>query len=567
MAESSFSQDQFSCLLCQDILKDPVTFPCGHSYCKSCITHCWNDETKGFICSSCTFTSRPALDVDCDVCPGRKDKAVKSCMECLKSFCQNHLKQHESIFKTNKHNLMDPNGRLNEMICPKHKKPLEIFCRTDQQCICYPCTVEGHKNHEFVTVQAERTEKQRHLGGTQRNFQQRIQEREKDLQELREAVESYKCSAQTAVKSFERTSTELIQLIKKTRSEVTQLIREQERAVMSRADRFLKELEQEIDDLRKRNAELEKLSYTKDLISFLQSFQSVSEAPESTVSHNITVSPLLSFGDVIKSLSQLKEKLENSCKEEIEKISDKVAYITFIRTNKPKARSEFLQYYSAFTLDSNTVNPYLRLSDENSVAIDADTYQQYPPHPERFEYCAQVLCKESVSGRCYWEVEWTGNAGVYISMAYKTISRKSDEEESLFGHNNQSWGVYCRPSSSYPPSSIHQLSILDSNKRAASVNTGVNCGIQALVRQPPLIFGQSMALAKSRRTEIPVSSNCPRIGVYVDHGAGTLSFYSVSDTMSLIHRVQTTFTQPLYPGFTVYKGSAVKLCHLTKLVI
>ncbi|KAI7810273.1 hypothetical protein IRJ41_023897, partial [Triplophysa rosa] len=439
-AEASISQDSLRCSVCLDLLKDPVTFPCRHSYCMSCITRCWNDQMEGYMCSLCTFTPKPALDVECDVCPGRKHKAVKSCLECLKSFCQNHLEQHESIFQDNKHNLMDPTGRLNDMICPKHKKPLQIYCRTDQQCICYPCTMEGHKNHEVITVEAERTEKQRHLRGTQRSFQQRIQEREKELQEVREAVESHKCSAQMAVKSIERTSNELIQLIKKTRSEVTQLIRDQEKAAVSQADGLLKQLEQEIVDLRRRNAELEQLLHTDDLIHFLQSFQSVSAAPESTVSHNLTVSPLLSFDDVKKSLSQLKEKLENFCKEETEKISNKVTYITFIRTNKPKARTEFLQYYSAFTLDSNTVNHCLLLSDGNSVAIDTDTEQQYADHPERFEYCAQVLCKESVSGRCYWEVEWSGNAGVYISVAYKTISRKSNEEESLFGHNNQSWG-------------------------------------------------------------------------------------------------------------------------------
>lgn len=186
MAEGSFSQDQFSCSLCRKVLKDPVTFPCGHSYCKSCITHCWKDEIGGYSCSRCTFTPGPALgknvifdwvvgklllqicfhcnteslDVECDVCTDTKCKAVKSCLGCVKSFCQNHLEQHESIFQDNKHNLMDPTTRLKEMICPKHKKPLEIYCRTDQQCICYPCTVEGHKNHEVVTVVAERTEKQ-----------------------------------------------------------------------------------------------------------------------------------------------------------------------------------------------------------------------------------------------------------------------------------------------------------------------------------------------------------------------------------------------------------------------
>jgi len=109
-------------------------------------------------------------DVECDVCTGHKNKAIKSCLVCLNSYCQNHLEQHsycqnhleqhEIFFKSKRHNLMDATGRLQEMICSQHDKLLEIYCRTDQHCICYLCMVDEHKNHDTVSAAAERTDKQ-----------------------------------------------------------------------------------------------------------------------------------------------------------------------------------------------------------------------------------------------------------------------------------------------------------------------------------------------------------------------------------------------------------------------
>ncbi|XP_056600311.1 tripartite motif-containing protein 16-like isoform X2 [Triplophysa dalaica] len=503
--------------------------------------------------------------VECDVCTGKKNKAVKSCLKCLKSYCQNHLRLHEMFFQSNKHSLINPTRQLNETICSKHRRHLEIFCRTDQQCICCLCLTEEHTNHEIVAAEAERTEKQRHLRETQRNVQQRIQEREKELLELRKVAESYKHSAQTAVEDSERIFIELIRSIERHRSEVTKLIRAQEQAAVSQAESLWQQLHQEIVDLKRRNTELEQLSHTDNLIQFLQSFQSVSAALESPVSHNITVSPLLSFDDVRKSVSQLKEKLENFFKEETERISDRVTHIIFIRPNEPKTRKEFLQYFRQFTLDSNTVNRCLLLSDGDRKATDTNIHQQYPDHPERFEYCAQVLGKESVNGCCYWEVEWSGNAGVYISVAYKTISRKSNEDESSFERSNQSWGVYCRPSSISPLSIQPSLLNFKLPVMLANVNTGFDTNLfQALVSQPTWTGGQSISVRNSTSADFPVSSSSSRIGVYVDQRAETLSFYSISDTMTLIHSIQTTFSQPLYPGFTVYKGSTVTLYNPTK---
>ncbi|XP_059367812.1 NACHT, LRR and PYD domains-containing protein 3-like [Carassius carassius] len=174
-----------------------------------------------------------------------------------------------------------------------------------------------------------------------------------------------------------------------------------------------------------------------------------------------------------------------------------------------------LQKYShQLTLDPNTVNKLLHLSENNRVITTTNTVQPYPDHPDRFDV-NQVLCRESVCGRCYWEIEWSGD--VRISVSYKSISRKGRGKECVFGSNDQSWSLICSPDSySFRHNNI--------------------------------------------QTDLSVKSISSIIGVFVDHRAGTLSFYSVSDTVSLIHTVQTTFTQMLYPGFRFWFGSSVKLC-------
>ncbi|XP_051747474.1 probable E3 ubiquitin-protein ligase TRIML1 isoform X2 [Ctenopharyngodon idella] len=355
MAEVGISQDEFKCPVCLDLLKDPVTIPCGHSYCESCITVCWDqeDQMKVYRCPQCrqTVSPRPALvkntmlaevveklkkrkladcyagagDVQCDICTGRKYKAVKSCLGCLNSYCQNHLEEHESFFKRKRHNLTEATERLQEMICQTHDKLLEVFCRTDQKFICVLCTMDEHKNHDTVSAAAQRTEKQNQLKETQRSFQQRIQQREKDLQQLREAVESHKRFAQTAVEDTERIFTELIRSIERSHSEATQRIRDQEKTAVSRAEGRLERLEQEINDLRRRDAELEQLSHTQDHIHFLQSFQSLSAPPESTDVNDDPFSSLSSFDGVREFVLQLRDKLEDFCKEELKKISDRDA--------------------------------------------------------------------------------------------------------------------------------------------------------------------------------------------------------------------------------------------------
>nr|XP_055040403.1 E3 ubiquitin/ISG15 ligase TRIM25-like isoform X1 [Misgurnus anguillicaudatus] len=475
MAEASISvtQDQLICSVCLDLLNDPVTIPCGHSYCMSCITDYWNlkDQTKDYSCPQCiqTFTTRPALN---------------------------------------------KNTILAEMV--EKLKKTKVQADVSAQCSAgdVPCDVDTeintkHKNHDTVSAAAERIEKQRILGDTKRKYHQRMEQIEKELKDLRDVIESYKRSAQTSVEDSERIFTQLIHSIERRRSEVIQLIRDQEKTAVSRAEERLERLKQEIEDLRRKDAELEKLSHTDDHIYFLQDEPS------------ITFTPQLSFNDVRKSVSILKKELEDFYKE-IDKISDRVTCIKITPPNEPKTRQEFLQYFCQLTLDINTVHKKLHLSEKNRRVSWTDIVQQYPDHPDRFDGVCQVLCRESLCERCYWEIEFSADvfSSLGISVSYKSIIRKGRGDECEFGGNNQSWSLNCCSS---------RCSLYHNNKH----------------------------------TDLPVVSRSCIIGVYVDHSAGILSFYRVSDTMKLIHRVKTTFTQPLYPGFAVYRGS-VKLCDLKR---
>ncbi|KAL6484187.1 hypothetical protein MHYP_G00062320 [Metynnis hypsauchen] len=547
MAEGSFSVDQFSCPVCLELLKDPVTAPCGHSFCKVCINGCWDQEDlKGvYSCPQCrrSFTQRPVVskntmlaevvenlkkrelhsapagpgDVECDACTGRKLKALRSCLVCLASYCETHLQPHYQSPAFKKHKLVKASRRLQEQICSEHERLLEVYCRTDQQCICMLCTMDDHRGHDTVSAAAERAQKQKQLVETQREYQQKIQEREKELQELKNTVEYHKSSAQAALKDTERIFTELICCIERKRSEISELIRAQEEAALRGAEGVLERLEQEITELKRRNTELEQLLLTEDHLHFLQSFQSLSAPPGSAVFPSITAHPVHSFEEVIKSVSQLRDKVVNLCEDEIKNTSLCVKEIQIICRPEPQTREEFLHYACELSLDPNTANQYLRLSERNRVVTWSTIDQPYPDHPDRFECFSQVLCRESVNGRCYWEVEWSGSEGVCIAVSYKNIRRKGNSIECAFGLNGRSWRLHCS-SSGY--------SFMHNNEK----------------------------------TNIPAVSRSCRTGVYVDYRAGTLSFYSVSDTMTLLHRVHTTFTHRIYPGFTVFLESSVKLC-------
>ncbi|CAI5681696.1 unnamed protein product [Oreochromis niloticus] len=549
MAQKGVQLDQeaFSCSICLDLLKNPVTTACGHSYCMNCIKSHFDEEDRKGIhsCPECrkTFIPRPVLeknimlanlveqlkktglqaapadhcyagpkDVACDVCTGRKLKAIKSCLFCLASYCEKHLQPHYDVAPLKKHKLVAPSKKLQENICSRHDEVMKIFCRTDQQSICYLCTMDEHKGHETVPAAAERTEKQKELELRRLNIQQRIQEREKDVKLLQQEVEAINGSADKAVEDSEKMFTELICLIQKRSSDVKQQVRSQQETEVSRVKELQEKLEQEIAELKRKDGELEQLSHTEDHNQFLHNYPSLSALSESTHSSSINIRPLRYFEDVTAAVSETRDILQDILREEWTNISLTVtAEDVLLSPPEPKTRAEFFKYSHEITLDPNTANTHLLLSEGNRKAKFMKQQQSYSDHPDRFTGWRQVLSRESLTGRCYCEVEWRGGT-VCVAVTYKNISRAGRGNECGFGYNDKSWALYCYTNS---------YKFLHNN-----VNTDLSG---------------------------PRSS---RVGVYLDHRAGILSFYSVSETMTLLHRVQTTFTQPLYAGLYIWGNGA-----------
>ncbi|XP_060927855.1 tripartite motif-containing protein 16-like [Limanda limanda] len=549
--ENQLDREILSCSICLDLLKDPVTTVCGHSYCKSCINTHWDkgEERGSCSCPQCrqTFTPRPVLekstmlaalveelkktglqaaladhcyagpeDVDCDVCTGRKLKALKSCLVCLASYCEKHLQPHLQSAPFKKHKLVDPSEKLQENICSRHDEVMKMFCRTDQQCICYLCSVDEHKDHDTVTAAAERTERQRELGLRRQTIQQRVQDTEKDVKLLQQEEEAVNGSADKAVEDSEEIFTELIRLLEKRSSDVKQQIRSQQETEVSRVRELQERLEQEITELKRKDHELKQLSDTEDHNQFLHNYPSLSPLSESTHSSRIRSRPLMNFEDVTAAVSQVRGRLQDILSGTETEILQIVSQVDVLLPQpEPQTRADFLRYSQEITLDQNTAHRRVLLSKGNRKVTHMSKDQSYSNHPDRFTDRCQVLSRESLTGRCYWEVEVRD---VEVAVTYKNIRRAGDSHECEFGLNDKSWSL-----------------LFDGNSYSFYYNR---------IKTP--VSG-------------PVSS---RVGVYLDHSAGVLSFYRVSGTITLLHRVQTTFTQPLYAGVRVgYRGRA-EICKL-----
>ncbi|XP_020512535.2 tripartite motif-containing protein 16-like [Labrus bergylta] len=528
------------CSICLDLLKDPVTIPCGHSYCMSCVKRFWDQEDKKKIpsCPQCrqTFKPRPVLvkntllaelvddlkksgpraapagerfagqgDVACDSCAGRKLKASKSCLVCVASYCEQHLQPHYESPTFKKHKLVEAAVKLQENVCSRHDEVMKMFCRTDRQTICYLCSVDQHKGHDAVSAAAERTEKKKALCESRRIIHQRIKDREEDMKTLLQEIRTINQTADEAEEEREKIFSEMISFIKKKKSDVKKEIRSRQKTEVNQVKHLQEKLEQEVADLRRKLAELEKLSNTEDPIQFLQGYSSISQLPESTDPPRPKTNRRKHVEDIIAAVKEARDKFQAILSRESP-------------SAEPATRGEFLQYSCEIALDPNTANKFLVLSEGNRKITFDGKNTAYIQHPNRFIHSPQVLSKEGFSGRCYWEVEMSRDASV--AVAYKSIGRSGDLNERVFGCNDKSWVLQCG-GSGY-------------NFRHHNRSTSVSG---------------------------PKSS---RVGVYLDHSAGVLSFYSISETMTLLHRVQTRFTQPLYAGLFLFgsNGDTAKFCAL-----
>ncbi|XP_062850618.1 E3 ubiquitin-protein ligase TRIM47-like [Trichomycterus rosablanca] len=350
MASSSsvLSEDQLQCCICLDVFTDPVSTPCGHNFCKICIKTCW-DTSSHCQCPVCkmNFPKRPELHVNtfisglaaqfrksvqvkssstageptkylvfCEVCSDKKCKALKSCLICMASYCKTHLEPHEKVSSLKKHKLIDPVENLEDYICQKHEKPLEMFCRDDQTCVCQFCTEGDHKNHNTVPIEEESAEKKTQLRATQADVEQMIQDRLKKIKKIKRSVELNKKNTEKFKADSMEIFRALIHSIERNQAEMLKVMEEKQRAAERQAEEFIKDLEQEITELKRRNTDLEQISNTEDHLHLLQIYPSLCRPPPTNNWTDVSIQPRLDVGTLRRALSQLQE-----CVDEVMKIN------------------------------------------------------------------------------------------------------------------------------------------------------------------------------------------------------------------------------------------------------
>ncbi|KAM9434072.1 tripartite motif-containing protein 16-like [Clarias gariepinus] len=553
MAEArvSVNLDEFTCPICLDLLNDPVSIPCGHSFCMSCINTQWDtEEHRGaYSCPMCKhqFNPRPTLgrnvmlaemvkklrkthvpertlagpeDVECDVCVGRKYKAVKSCLVCLASYCEIHFKLHNELNPGNTHKVTETGYGLKDRICSEHNKPKEAVCCTENKCVCCECLVDECRGHNTTTFRSYRFQQQGKVGNIQAQVLQRTQAAEKSMKNLKQAKKSIKSSAKTTPDRSEKIFAELIRSAEQRRSEIREIIKATEEAEVERAEETLQCMKREVLKLKKRENELVQLGHIDDDFDFVRECMTLFDfSPFGDAPHVIV--NLSHFKEIQSSVSELEIKVKEFFQTGLHTKSTSVNRRHMVQTSVPILREDFLQYFCQLTADSSTAHTDLCLSEGDRKIQFGCTNQKPYRGLEIFGHCAQALSREALQERCYWEVEWGGEQ-VYIAASYKRM--KQYQWASLgFGHDDISWGLRCNSS-------------------------------------------QFNFVHKSHETVIPGPVST-RIGVYLDHRGGSLSFYSITDTMTLLHRVRTTFTEPLHAGFWVFEDSRVKLCDRNEKVL
>ncbi|XP_071188721.1 E3 ubiquitin-protein ligase TRIM39-like [Salvelinus alpinus] len=523
------SEEQFLCSICLDVFTEPVSSPCGHNFCKACITKYW-DSNVLCQCPMCknTFDKRPDLfvntlisemaaqfrqtvevkatsspdqcsaiivEVSCDFCTGTKLKALKSCLVCQTSYCETHLEPHQRVAALKRHKLINPVENLEDRMCKKHERLLELFCRTDQMFLCVLCLKADHMTHDSVPLEEEYGERKAQLGKTEAEVQQMIQERLQKVQEIKHSVDHSKREAEREISDSVQVFTALVRSIERSQAELIEVIEEKLKAAERQAEGLIKELEQEITELQRRSTEVEQLSHTEDHLHLLQSFPSLCTPPDTRDWSEISVHSDLCVGTVRKAVSQLEETLNK----EMEKL--------------PEVKLKRIQQYAVdVTLDPDTAHAKLIMSEDGKQVRDGITEQDLPDKLVRFSTCHCILGKEGLSsGRFYYKVTVKGKTDWDLGVARESINRKG---QITLSPEDGYWTVWLRN---------------------GEYNALANPSVPLSLREKP-----------------------QKVGVFVDYEEGQVSFYDVEARSHIYSFTGCTFTEKLYPYFCLCSNDGGK---------
>nr|XP_040038943.1 E3 ubiquitin-protein ligase TRIM39 [Gasterosteus aculeatus aculeatus]XP_040038945.1 E3 ubiquitin-protein ligase TRIM39 [Gasterosteus aculeatus aculeatus] len=509
------SEMQFKCCICLEVFFEPVSIPCGHSFCFTCITSHW-DHSRVVSCPKCqtAFESRPELCensfaremsqqirarwhndgmpmarkcVFCDVCVGTQREALKSCLVCLTSYCESHLEPHLRVATLKIHKLIEPVAMLENRMCKRHQRLLELFCRSDQRCVCVLCTETDHRCHDTVPVERESKEKKAQMKRIEADVWQMIQDRRLKVEEIRHSVElSKESSKRDIVESTEVLST-LFHSLERRQAELVEMIRGKQEAAEQRAERLITHLELEITELERKRSEMEQLSQTEDHLNLLQRFPALSCPLSYKACTDIIVHTDTCLGIVRKELASVEQQLQSA----LIKLSN-------------QEHERIQQYAVDVHLDPKTANPWLVLSQDGKQVRDGDVEQNLADIPERFDMAPCVLATRGfTTGRHYWEVEVRNKTAWDLGVAGQSINRKGAV---TLSPEDGYWALCLRKGTEY---------------RACA--------------------GEAELLSLSQRPQV--------VGVFLDYEDGTVSFYDADAKSHIYSFTQFQFTEAMFPFF------------------
>ncbi|KAG5854009.1 hypothetical protein ANANG_G00032950 [Anguilla anguilla] len=363
------------------------------------------------------------------------------------------------------------------------------------------CPLCESDQEDLRNVDIQRARKQAQLQECQRAVQGRIRAGERELEDFQQALNSLKCSASAVVGDSEALFSDLAQRLEQTRVEVRARLEAQEKAVLSRVEREVEELDREVAELRKREEGIDQLLLTEDNGQFLRAASLLCVQPACGRRPRAAEVSTDCFGAARRALSHLRARMEELWREEVDKITKAV---------NPNV-------YQLPATDGCKGAEKMATAVPFPLAPSAcSSRTSGPERPSSGIPVASLWTQTRRTPLCYWEVEWRGGGWVDIGVTYRGIGRKGGGKPCLLGRNENSWRLRCTHSG-------------------------------------------YAAWHDNRKTTV-AAAPCPRIGVLLERQQGALSFYSLSSAVALLHTFHCPFSQPLYPAFRLDLDSTVLIC-------
>ncbi|XP_066446394.1 E3 ubiquitin/ISG15 ligase TRIM25-like [Eleutherodactylus coqui] len=545
---SAAVRDELLCSICLSTYADPVMLRCGHNFCRVCIHRVLDtqDEAGVYSCPECREESqeRPALmrclalcnimenllitpptqteaGIFCTYCVDSPVPAAKSCLLCEASLCEKHLRVHS---KSAEHVLCEPSANLGSRKCSVHKELLKYFCTKDSICICVSCSLAGeHRGHRVEMLDEASEKKKEKL----RNVLQKLTTRREETEDRVRSLEERRRKAQeNAAGEAERVTAlcrdirrRLDDLEKRVLSEISR--QEKEESLLVSA--LMKKLEIQKDELSRKMRHMEELCNMTDPLTVLQEPDTRDLCdPEDMGGHDggdgNTGGHDGGDGDTgghdggDGDTRGHGEPLHDVDGPDVAVISDTLHTLCDIVTDI--RRGIYVEGPADILLDVNTAGNYIRISDDLKTATGTQENQKRPETAERFQIHQVMSRRGFSSGRHYWDVEISRSVGWGVGMCYPSIDRRG--QQSSIGCNNKSWCLW-------------------------------RCDNQYSVRHD----------RKEIRLPHIISSN--RVRIYLDYGAGRLSFYELCDPIRHLHTFTASFSEPLHAVLRVYDGSITTL--------